>query len=102
MNHHVEPPWRTPVIKERSNEKKGEKNKIEALQWLEGASWWWEFGTPGTKRWTKENQEFSYHEQTLKEGIYHLDETRIRIMLCVSFTNLDWWQTTDLAYYLFS
>ena len=33
MNHHVEPPWRTPVIKEWSNEMKDEKNKVEALQW---------------------------------------------------------------------
>ena len=27
--------------------------------------------------------------RTLEEGINHLDETRTRIMLCVSFTNLD-------------
>ena len=27
--------------------------------------------------------------QTLKERINHLDETRIRIMLCLSFTNLN-------------
>ena len=49
---------------------------------------------------TIENQEFIHHEQTPKEGIYHLDETRIRIMLCVSFTNLNWWQATDLACHL--
>ena len=39
---------------------------------------------------------------TPEEGINHLDEIRIRIMLCVYFTNLNWWQATDLAYYLFS
>ena len=40
--------------------------------------------------------------RTPEEGINHLDEKRTRIMLCVSFTNLDWWQAMDLAYYLFS
>ena len=40
--------------------------------------------------------------RTPEEGINHLDETRTRIMLCVSFTNINWWQATDLAYYLFS
>ena len=37
-----------------------------------------------------------------KKKLDHLDETRIRIMLSSSFTNLYWWQATDLAYYLFS
>ena len=40
--------------------------------------------------------------RTPEEGINHLEETRIRITLRVSFTNLDWWQATDFAYYLFS
>ena len=34
---------------------------------------------------------------TLEEGINHLDETIIRITLCVSFTNLNWWQATDFG-----
>ena len=33
------------------------------------------------------NREFTYHEQTPEEWIHHLDEARIRIMLCVSLTN---------------
>jgi len=37
-----------------------------------------------------------------KKKLDHLAETIIRITLCVSFSNLDWWQATDLAYYLFS
>ena len=37
---------------------------------------------------------------TLEEGINHLDEARISVMLCSSFTNLNWRQATDLAYYL--
>ena len=36
-----------------------------------------------------------------KKKLDHLDGTIIRITLCISFTNLNWWQTTDLAYYLF-
>ena len=47
------------------------------------------------KRWNNWKREFIHHEQTPKEGIYHLDKTRIRIMLCLSFTNLNWWQATD-------
>ena len=38
MNHHVEPPWRTPVIKEWSNERKEKlKTQGESLQWLDEA-----------------------------------------------------------------
>ena len=40
--------------------------------------------------------------RTPAERIKHLDETRTIIMLCVSFTNINWWQATDFAYYLFS
>ena len=50
MNHHVESPWRTPVVKEWSNEMKDEKNKVEALQWLDGSLWWWELGTSGKEK----------------------------------------------------
>ena len=32
-----------------------------------------------------------------KKKLDYLDETIIRITLCVSFTNLNWWQGTDLA-----
>ena len=35
------------------------------------------------------NREFTHREQTAEERIHHLDEARIRIMLCVSFTNLN-------------
>ena len=37
MNHHVEPTWRTSVTRGWSNEKKDERKKIEALQWLDEA-----------------------------------------------------------------
>ena len=36
-----------------------------------------------------------------KQELDHLDETIIRITLCVSFTNLIDDEQTDLAYYLF-
>ena len=32
--------------------------------------------------------EFIHQEQTLKEGINHLDEIRIRFIVCLSSTNL--------------
>ena len=47
------------------------------------------------------NWEFSHRGLTPEEIIHHLDQSRIRIMLCVSFTNLNQWQATNLAYYLF-
>ena len=80
------------------------KTQGEALRWLDGSSWWWELGSPGKerKKWNNRKREFIHQEQTPKEGINHLDETRIRIMSCLSFTNLNWWQAMDLAYYLFS
>ena len=83
---------------------KDEKNKIKACGDLDGGSdeMSEEIWTPEKKRWKHLDLEFINHEQTPKEGIDHLDETRIRIMLCVSFTNLNWWQAMDLAYYLFS
>ena len=42
MNHHVEPPWRTPVTKEWSIEMKEKlKTQGEDLQWLDGSPWWY-------------------------------------------------------------
>ena len=59
--------------------------------------------------WTQEKKdgehlelEFIHQEQTPKEGINHLDEIRIRFIVCLSFIKLNWWQAMDLAYYLFS
>ena len=46
--------------------------------------------------------EFIQQEQTPKEGITHLDEIRIRFIVCLSFIKFNWWQAADLAYYLFS
>ena len=76
----------------------------EALQWLDEALKWYNWNNLELQKEKMNNLEprIWYHERTPKERIKHLDETRIRIMLCVSFTNLDWWQATDLAYYLFS
>ena len=61
-----------------------------------------EIWTPEKKRWKHLELEFIHREQTPKEGINHLDETRIRITLCLSFTNSNWWQPMELSYYLFS
>ena len=70
---------------------------------LDGASQWDKLEKLGTpkKKMKHLNWEF-FPWRTPEEGINHLEETRIRIMLCISFTNLDWWQTTDFTYYFFS
>ncbi len=53
------------------------------------------------KRWKHLELEFIHQEQTPKEGITHLDEIRIRFIVCLSFIKLNWWQAMDFAYYLF-
>ena len=45
--------------------------------------------------------EFIQQEQTPKEGITHLNEIRIRFIVCLSFIKINWWQAMDFAYYLF-
>ena len=61
MNHHVEPPWRTPATKEWSNERKEKlKTQGESLQWLDGSSWRynWENLEFRERKMNKWNQEF--------------------------------------------
>ena len=36
-----------------------------------------------------------------RKELNHLDEIRIRFIVCLSFIKLNWWQTMDFAYYLF-
>ena len=75
----------------------------EALQWLDEALKWYNWSNLELQKEKMNNLEprIWYHERTPEEGINHLDETRIRIALCLVFTNLDWWQATGLAYYLY-
>ena len=51
MSHHGEPPWRTLAIKD-DRDKEKLKTQGAALQWLDGASRWYnreKLGTPGKK-----------------------------------------------------
>ena len=103
MNRHVEPPWRTRVIRnDQTKGKRSWKHKVNPCNDLDGSPWQFELGTPGKREDEQLTTRISHCERTPEERIHHLDEARIRIMLCVSFTNLSWWQATDLAYYLFS
>ena len=43
--------------------------------------------TPGKREDEQLTARISHCESTPEERIHHLDEARIRIMLCVSFTN---------------
>ena len=56
INSHVEPPWRTPVIKEWSKEVKDEKNKIEALQWWNEALKWYNWKSLELWEWKNMKQ----------------------------------------------
>ena len=71
----------------------------ETLQWLDEALKWYNWNNLERRKEKMNNLEpiVWYHERTPEEGINHLEETRIRITLCLGFTNLDWWQATDLG-----
>ena len=88
MNHHVEPPWRTLVIKD-DKRKRSWEHKVKPCDDLDGAS----------RQDNAENLELRKKVEqhitekfipvwTPVERIKHLDETRTRIMLCVSITHI--------------
>ena len=85
--------------------KRGWKHKVKPCDDLDGAS---RQDNAENLELQKRKDEASRTEKndmmnnSGKNKIDYLDETIIRITLCVSFTNLDWWQAMDLAYYLFS
>ena len=86
--NHEEQPWRTPVTKGWWDRMKEERIRW-ALQWFrwgsrrDGRGNW----TPEKKIWKHLELEFIHQEQTPKEVINHLDEIRIRFMLCLSSSN---------------
>ena len=73
---------------------KDERDKIKPCNDLDGGSdeMVEEIWTPEKKRWKHLDLEFIHQEQTPKEGITHLDEIRIRFIVCLSFIKLNWWQ----------
>ena len=103
-NHHVEPPWRTPLNKRMIKRK---ERVVENTRWnlvriyidlrdnIIARAW-----NSGKERWALEAKNM-YDEPLRNKELNQLDERRIRITLCLSFTNLNWWQSTDLAYYFF-
>ena len=48
-----------------------------------------EISTPEKKRSKHLGLEFIHQEQTLKDGITHMDEIRIRFIVCLSFIKLN-------------
>ena len=106
-------PWRTTKLSHRENSgnkrmikrKRSWKHKVRRCDDLDGASR--RDKAKNLKLWKRKDEE-SWTEKcdmmnnSGTKKLDHLDETIIRITLCVSFTNLNWWQATDFAYYLFS
>ena len=99
--------WRT-TMKNFVDKKDDEIEwKDERIRW--GLRWFrWgsdeiaeEIWTPEKKRWKHLELEFIPHEQTLKEGINHSDEIRIRFIVWLSFIKFNWWQAMDFSYHLF-
>ena len=98
-NHHEELQWQ----KDDEIEWRMKRIRLKPCGDLDGGSdeMTEEIWTPEKKRWKDLELEFIPQEQTLKEGITHLDEIRIRFIVCLSFIKLNWWPTMDFAYYLF-
>ena len=101
--NHDDPLWRTPETKGLWDKMKDERIRLKPCGDLDGGSdeMTEEIWTLEKKIWKHLELEFIHQEQTPKEGINHLDEIRIRFIVCLSFIKLDRWQAMDLAYYLF-
>ena len=46
-----------------------EKNKVEALQWLDGSSWWWKLGTLGKEKMKQMKMRIRYDEPLRKKEL---------------------------------
>ena len=44
---------------------------------------------------------YSSRTNSGRKELNHLDEIRIRFIICLSFIKLNWWQAMDFSYYLF-
>ena len=87
-------------------ERKGSwKHKVKPCNDLDGASWRDKAKNLELRKRkddTSRTEKNDMMNNFGKKKLDYLDETIIRITLCLSFTNLNRWQATDLAYYLFS
>mgnify|MGYP005831116495 CR=1 FL=1 len=90
-------------VKQKNDQTEGKRSwnhKVKPCNDLDGSPWWWELGTSGKEKMTQLKTENLMSLRNKELNL--LDETRIRITLCLSFTNSNWWQAMELAYYLFS
>ena len=68
----------------------------------------WRLATIMRKTWNSGKEKMKtlgsriYSSRTKSEGRdNHLDEIRIRFIVCLSFIKLNWWLAMDFSYYLF-
>ena len=76
MNHHVEPPWRTPINKRIMKRKRSWKHKVKPCDDLNGASWWHtreSLELREKKRWNKWNEEF-WWTSGIRNWIYSMKQ----------------------------
>ena len=86
-----------------------DRMKDERIRWaLRWFRWrfrrtntWGKFLNSGKEKMKTLGTRIYSQEQTPKEGINHLEEIRIRFIVCLSFIKFNWWQAKDFAYYLF-
>ena len=100
MNHYVEPPWRTPVTIRmiKRKEREVEKHKVKPCDDLDESQWWYNWKRLELREKEKnETIEISKLMSLRSRELNHLDETRVRITLCLSFINLNWWRANGFG-----
>ena len=83
--------------------KRSWKHKVKPCNDLDGASGRYNEKTlnSGKEKMKHLEPRMWHDEQLRKEEIDHLEEIRIRFIVCLSFIKLNWWQAMDFSYYLF-
>ena len=89
MNHHVEHPWRTPVTKRmmKTEVKRSWEQKVKPWNDLDESSRRYNAEKLGNQEKKDETNETKNLKSLRNKELNLLDETRIRITLCLSFTN---------------
>ena len=77
--------------------KRSWKTQGETLQWLDGPSRWYIWESLELRKRKDETIETENLVNLRNKELNHLDETIIRITLCLSFTNSNWWQAMDFG-----
>ena len=102
-NHHDEPPERRWLGEHEAWKEQDwslamisfehlENEKMKLLEEITEKTW-----NSGREKINTWNENSFIMINLRKKELHHLDETRIRIYVCLSFINLTWWKSMDLG-----